>query len=186
MTENRHWDAATTEEAEALEELENASDRAAAIIAATFVEARLREILKKKLLDEPKINETIYKPSGAFGKFGVMIDVGRLLGLYSQTAWRDLVTIKDIRNDFAHKPFATSFVNQSIQDRCNNLEIVKTNVLQLGEDSHHLAACIFIADKAKMLRSPRSRYVTACQFFSKNFFMSARYGRDLPRPTPSF
>src|SRR5262245_14762304 len=84
---------------EAIKEIDKTkSDRAAAIVAATFVEDHLTRLLRRNLEQDDKLLDQLIRPGGPLGDFGVKIDLGHLMGLYSKPAWKELDTIKRVRN----------------------------------------------------------------------------------------
>ena len=86
-----------------LSELGHDSDRAAGIVGAVLVEESLTALLKSRLLPDEDLIRELFRSSGPLGAFSVKINTGFLMGLYSSTARRELETIKDIRNEFAHR-----------------------------------------------------------------------------------
>ncbi len=110
------WMIGSDEESAALEELSSASDRAAAILAAVIVENRLTDALKKILHDDTKVANEMFRSSGPVGVFSAKIDLAFLVGLCSADARRELVTVKDIRNAFAHSLAVTDFNTQKIEN----------------------------------------------------------------------
>ena len=86
-------------------EIDKGSDRSAGIVAAAFVEDQLTHLLKSRLRFEDEddtIMREMFRSRGPLGSFSAKIDMGYLMRLYSKTARRELETIKDIRNSFAH------------------------------------------------------------------------------------
>ena len=73
---------------------ETASDRAVAIVAATFLEDHLTSLLKLTFVREEKTISELFRVSGALGAFATKIDLAYLLNLYSRDAWKELTAIK--------------------------------------------------------------------------------------------
>jgi hypothetical protein len=65
--------------------------------------------------------EERFAPGRTFGNFGAKIDLGYLIGVYSKQAYKELTTIRRIRNDFAHQLEVNSFDRDDMRDRCRNL-----------------------------------------------------------------
>jgi hypothetical protein len=57
-----------------------------------------------------------------------------LLNLFTTEAYDDLIVMKKIRNDFAHKPEMLNFATGSIKDRCFNLKLVDKLVGDISAD----------------------------------------------------
>jgi DNA-binding MltR family transcriptional regulator len=106
-------------------EIERQSDRAAAIVATAFLEEQLVETIKASLANEPKIIKNIFKGQGPLASLSAKIDLGLLLGLYDKRAHRELHTIKDIRNRFAHRINIMTFDTDGVAGLCNNLPAPK-------------------------------------------------------------
>jgi hypothetical protein len=102
-------------------EIENQSDRAAAIVAFSFLEDRLADLLVSRFEDFPKIVTKVMRGVGPLATFSAKNDLALLMGLYDSRTYRDLVTLKDIRNKFAHAAQPISFRTQSVIELCNNL-----------------------------------------------------------------
>src|SRR5271166_520115 len=102
------------------------SDRAAGVLAGAILETRLERALRSKLCQGSKVHEEktnqLFRPSGPIGSFSA-IDLGLLLGFYSETVWKELVTIKKIRNAFAHQLAVTSFDASPVSDWVQTLTL---------------------------------------------------------------
>src|SRR6516165_7584146 len=96
-----------------LDELESASPRAAVIVGASFVEDHLTRLIKSRLMDDENALTHFFDQNGALGTFSAKTKLGYLMGLYSQEAWKELETVRSIRNDFAHE-LRISFDMQSV------------------------------------------------------------------------
>ena len=106
------WSAVTDHESDAIQSLAQSDDRTIAIIAATIVEARLRAVLENSFLRDENIEDQFFKSTGPLGMFSNKIDLAFLLGLLTKEAHRDLKTMKDIRNKFAHNLEVKDFQSQ--------------------------------------------------------------------------
>jgi hypothetical protein len=163
-----------------LTELAHESARAAAIVGAVLVEESLTNLLKSRLNRDQGILDDVFRPSGPMGTFSTKIKMGFLMGLYSPETRRELDTIREIRNEFAHK-IARSFDIQHIRDLANNLSrseqvefYVRPGdkptdlVLYIGPGSKpadYVVEPVLPAIKPEDL-SPRERYLRACQFYN--------------------
>jgi hypothetical protein len=94
-----------------LDEMQNESDRSAAILLGAELDDTLGQILEKHLL--PPRDK---KDRGAIGKtFYVRIELTSRLGLVHPLFHRELHLIKDVRNEFAHKKLGITFDNMKVQ-----------------------------------------------------------------------
>lgn len=117
----QRWQLFDISHAPIVAEIEKQGDRAAAIVATAFLEEQLTEAIKLMLVDEPKITKSLFKGSGALAALSTKIDLGFLLRMYGRRSHRQLVTIKDIRNKFAHGARPVTFKSEGIAALCNNL-----------------------------------------------------------------
>ena len=106
-----------------LREIYQDSDRAAAIIAAAYLEDRLRDALRARLVTDEKIESQLFRGSGALAAHGTRVKLGYLLGLYDEKAMKLLNTIAKIRNQSAHSAAPKTFESDSIHDLCKTLDI---------------------------------------------------------------
>ena len=90
------------EEAAIFEILETGSPRIVAIVGSAILERRLEHSLKFRLRRGNTVNK-LFKPTGAFGSFGVKIDLGYVLQMYGKDEHSALTGISEIRNLFAHR-----------------------------------------------------------------------------------
>ena len=99
------------------------SDRANAVVGGAFVELHLTHFLKSRMVKDKKVAEEMFAPGRAFGDFGAKVDLGYLIGAYSKRAHKELITIKRVRNHFAHQFDLISFERDDIRDYCQNLTL---------------------------------------------------------------
>jgi hypothetical protein len=99
------------------------SDRAAAVLGATWLDVRLEKLLESFLIDEPQVVVPLIR--GALGRFGARCQMAMALGLISRESFEDLLLIKDIRNAFAHELPGLSFADSRIAGPCRQLHVPK-------------------------------------------------------------
>jgi DNA-binding MltR family transcriptional regulator len=107
----------------AAEAFERESDRAVALITAEYLNLGLELLLRKCLIAKTKVVDEFFGFDRPLGTFSARIKMGYCLGHMSDHSFKDLNTIRDIRNDFAHSRETISFSTQSINDRCLSLRI---------------------------------------------------------------
>jgi hypothetical protein len=105
------------------------SDRSVGIVCGSFLESELEQAIRRYFRPSPcaKLRENtnrLFQNQGPLGAFATKIDIGALIGIYDEEVWRTLVTIKDIRNKFAHKLSIRSFDKEPISSLCANLTFV--------------------------------------------------------------
>ncbi|GMO96259.1 MltR family transcriptional regulator [Bradyrhizobium sp. TM239] len=113
----------------ALHDIDASPDRAAAIVAAAFIERHLELALKARLVQDDTYLKDMFRSSGPLGSFSSKIRMAYLLGICSKETTRDLETIKNIRNAFAHDVLIAGFDNQRINDLTENLENATVNLV---------------------------------------------------------
>lgn len=163
------WSAVTDHESGAIQSLAQSDDRTIAIIAATIVEARLRMVLENSFQRDDKIEEQFFNSTGPLGMFSNKIDLALLLGLVSKEAWRDLKTMKDIRNKFAHKLEVKDFQSQQIGDWCKNFTLIEKHFEDFGTETknpHGLDLIMHAENLSDLLQQARWRYLLTAQLFS--------------------
>ncbi len=165
-------------------ELEHDSDRAAGIVGAVLVEDSLTTLLQSRLWRDEDLVHELFRASGPLGAFSVKINMGFLMGLYSPAARKEMDTIKEIRNEFAHR-VARSFSFERIRDLANNLSMsekiefyiaTQANVLYIGTKGpaeHHDQLLPVIPPLAPEELIPRQRYLRACQFYTGALLFTA-------------
>jgi DNA-binding MltR family transcriptional regulator len=160
---------------------ETKSDRAAAIVAATFVEDHLTRVLRHNFEQDDKLLEELFRPGGPLSDFGVKIDLGYLMGFYSKIAWKELDTIKKVRNDFAHKMEVRDFTHDRARELTNNLTMWEIQQIKLSASEgigakKNLMVTIGqnqeVGEKETLMfptpmtsTSHRERFVSACKFY---------------------
>ncbi len=102
--------------------LENESDRGCALVASAYLEDRLEEVLSGRMVQDDNV-EDFFRGTQPLATFSARIALAYYLGIISREARQDLDTIRRIRNDFAHDLQFETFNNQSISNRCKNLQI---------------------------------------------------------------
>jgi DNA-binding MltR family transcriptional regulator len=105
-----------------VEELEQQTDRGAAIIGAALVETLLRQALESRMrvrtLLEKRTAKGLFGTMGPLSSFSAKIDLGLLLGLYPEAVRGDLHRIREVRNEFAHEEEPRDFDYPKISDHC--------------------------------------------------------------------
>ena len=120
--------------------------------------------------------------------FSARIVLARALNWIDDAAYRDLNTIRSIRNDFAHSfDHELSFDDQSISDRCSNLKIMQayldgydqikngpTNKLQFNLE--------LINDFQKL----KEKYKSALKRYEMTTYFISQYLDDIPTKIPEY
>jgi len=164
-----------------------------AIVAASFVEDHLQRLIQSRMVSDKKVLEQMFGPNSALGSFSAKINLGFLMGIYSKNAWRELDTIRTIRNDFAHELAINSFDILSVRDRCAHLTLWQTRkitiraaddlpppkklVVEMGQTVGPEAQELVLELITDLdTNSPHGRYVAACRFFIAAFSLLVNMG----------
>ena len=164
----RGWFVETEDELAAIDEMESASDRTAAIVIASLVETRVTNTLQAGLHHDDEIVERLFRTSGPLGSFSAKIDLARLMGAISEDAYNDLVILKNIRNIFAHQFKPASFSEQRISDLCRNFCLLETMICDMEEEAPSMKNPPFtlkVTDYRRHLTTPRGRYILTGHLF---------------------
>jgi hypothetical protein len=184
------------------EEMLKGSPRATAVVGGAIVEEHLTHILKSRMVKDAKVADELFAPGRTFGDFGAKVDLGYLIGLYSKPAYKELTTIKRIRNEFAHQFKLNSFDRDDIRDLCHNLTLSQSKVVNLtvfdptpGDYEHGVMLTLGEPNKETENDIPlsgfafetcppsaRDRFTTACVFYISAFFILTNQNHPIQAP----
>jgi DNA-binding MltR family transcriptional regulator len=108
-----------------LEELQEESPRAAAIMAGALLDAQLRNLLEKYFVDDRKIVNDLLGTDRPLSSFSSRINAAYCLGLIAKAIYDDLHLIRKIRNKFAHKLHGYTFDEPEIVQWCKSIKQAK-------------------------------------------------------------
>lgn len=104
-----------------MDEFQNESDRACALLGAAFLDDQLRQLLEHFFVDDRQI-AGLFENASALSTFSSRIELAFALGFIALRELRDLRIIRKIRNDFAHGLMGLSFQSDGISSRCRELK----------------------------------------------------------------
>lgn len=104
------------------DELDRESDRGAVLVAATRIDELLREAILARLVDHLDTAKLLDGFNAPLGTFSARTLAALALGVISEREYRDCVTIRKVRNEFAHK-LAVTFQDRKIIDLCGSLAL---------------------------------------------------------------
>ena len=104
------------------EQLPAATDRAAALVAAQFVEHALEKSIATHLANGFDEKEIFEGPGAPLGTFSAKIAMAAALGIIQRAEREDLDTIRNIRNAFAHSMTHISFDDKPVIDLVDALQ----------------------------------------------------------------
>jgi hypothetical protein len=97
------------------------NDRAAAIVAATYLDTQLEHVLWNYLADDEKEVRSLLGTERPLGSFGAKITMVYCLGLVGKMIRDDLRLVQKIRNRFAHA-LSVSFSDEPVRTWCLSLK----------------------------------------------------------------
>ncbi len=174
-----------------IREIEDGSPRAVAVVAGAFVEEHLTKLIRWRMVRERiksdvDLQGQMFRPGGPIGDFGTKINLAYLMGYISKDAWKELDTIRFIRNRFAHSVEINRWNIDWLMSRCNNLvlwEKIKIKIRRSDRDDPKKLALTLgpaieeaeqkfpIIDMIEVTNSllANERYVAACKFYVAAF-----------------
>ena len=113
---------------ELFEELKSESnDYSCVLLGASYLDELFASLLKEKFINGSDTASKVLNPSGGIlGTFLSRIDISYCLGLIDKVIKADCQVIGEIRNIFAHNYFKTTFYNNDIQKKCNDLRHINS------------------------------------------------------------
>lgn len=108
-----------------LTEFQAESERAAAVLAAAYLDDLLSQLLRASFVDNATVVGDLLGDLNALGSFRARADTAYAAGLISRQEHADLTRIRKIRNKFAHRHQDISFDDQSVRDHCAAFEVVR-------------------------------------------------------------
>ena len=106
------------------EQLEQESDRGAALVGLAFLDVMLKRLFEAKMLDGAIAKKLLNYP-GPLSTAAARSDVAYGLGWIGAKTYRDLVTLRNIRNRFAHAHEPIKFTDSAVESLCAKLELRK-------------------------------------------------------------
>lgn len=108
-----------------LHEFQAETDRGTTVVASAYLDDLLAGMLRSYFVDEPKVVAELLDFQGPLGTFSSRIGLAYCLGLIRDDQFKDLNTVRKIRNAFAHSHQALSFSEQPICNFCDNLSQIR-------------------------------------------------------------
>jgi DNA-binding MltR family transcriptional regulator len=95
------------------------------------LDEQLAECLRSRFIDHPDAAKLVEGFNAPLGTFAARILAAFAVGCISEREYRDLETIRRIRNEFAHR-LSISFDDPSIKDRCAALTFAAQDYVQVS------------------------------------------------------
>jgi Mannitol repressor len=107
--------------ARAMEEIENQTDRGAAIAGTAFLDLLIRHAIEKRMRYDPDLQDRLFENRGPLQDFSARFQLAFALKFIGSGAYMDLCILRDIRNAFAHSVEPLSFDRDDIAEKCKSL-----------------------------------------------------------------
>ena len=111
------------------DELNGASDRAAAILASAYFEGKLGDAIMRRFtqansafFEQMELGNKVFKDYNPIRDFAAKIEIGFALGLYNNEIRKNLQKIRQARNKFAHASKPVEFDDAEIANICRQLK----------------------------------------------------------------
>ena len=147
------------------------SDRAAAIIAAAYLEDSLRYLLTCKCVQLTKSEFNNLFDRGPLSSFDSMTKIGYAFGFYGSLFRDDLGIIREIRNGFAHAMVPLSFETPEVVIKVETLKVIKWNA------EHGSPA---FGERLGVNNVHRNAYANTCRYLTNELFMVSLRGNKTP------
>jgi hypothetical protein len=151
---------------EVMKEFFDTTDRSAGILGVALIEESLDRALKFHLHGHRHkgVFKQMFSMHGALGAFGAKIDLGLLIGMYSEQVQTELTTMCKIRNEFAHKMYVQSFEHALIIGKVKNLTLCHHRVKDMKSTDFSNAVC-FAHDLDERMKIPREKFIVNVNMF---------------------
>jgi mannitol operon repressor len=104
-----------------LAEFNKETDRGAALVAASMLDERLKEILSAYLIENKEGEELLSGFNAPLGTFSARASMASALGLLQENEIKEITLIRKIRNEFGHDWQPQTFEKGKVADFCKQL-----------------------------------------------------------------
>ncbi len=134
--------------------------------------------MRKRTIENAKLADKIFGVDRPLGTFSARINLAYAFAYISEDVYRDLNTIRMIRNEFAHERGSLTFKDQTIVDKCNNLIVTRKHGGQEKEEgvkfldpeeSFNMAAMCYIG--YFISRTEQSHHLTFQSGYEEDLFL---------------
>jgi len=129
------------------------SDRASAILAASFLDAYLAQFLKEFMINDQQACDELLNGYGPLATFSARRECAYIFGYIDEDMRNDIKYIAKIRNEFAHNHEMTSFKETPIPDLCQNLTTASS--VKGPRYQYLVAVSLIFATLDAKIRSPK-------------------------------
>jgi DNA-binding MltR family transcriptional regulator len=170
-------------------ELANESDRGVVLVGASLLEENLELVLRSVMCRHEKVVKEVVEPLfqgfSALATFSAKIKSCYAFNLIDETTFKDLDTIRDIRNEFAHSYQTASFSNQNIKDKVANLWSGKILEKEMGNSEAEITITLEEGKPGIKMQATKRRFIMSVSFLSSCLEGNVRGFQDMQKKTES-
>jgi DNA-binding MltR family transcriptional regulator len=164
----------TADVARLVEDLQQETDRGAALVGAAFLDDVLDVTLRAVFVEEPDAVNKLMGMGRPLESFGARTHLAYCLGLLGTDVYADINLIREIRNDFAHR-HPTSFEFPEIRTKCQKLKCLS---VMLADDScsarERFIASVMVIANHLMISASAHQHAKPAKKFSENGVLRLR------------
>ena len=179
--------------------LTSESDRGCALLAASFLDNALSDLMYVSFVYDKKIEKELLNGTAPLATFSSRIDMAYYLGKIPKSCRSDLHIIRRIRNQFGHNPEIISFETSSISDSCKALKFSYHEKQEMPRDhftSSVLGILSVIHNSTLTSKAPeempdckpseekKAMHREFVEKISKEFFTEQKNSGDAKKPRP--
>jgi hypothetical protein len=155
-------------------ELYGGSDRARAVLLASFVENALQAFLQLKLRPSYPVKEyrLLFGAMAPIGTFSAKILLGYAFNWFGPDTYHDLNLIRELRNGFAHSRNSFPFETPEVAEVCKRLKAPDTGGSFIPKSYLEMVP-IEELPAASNKRHPRTRYLSACHTIAQRLLSNS-------------
>lgn len=177
-----------------LAEMFGVNERAGALVSIAFLEDLLARAIAMKFRPLTDIaTKFVFDNAGApLNTLHAKIHIGYALALYSSAVREDLLTLKDIRNLFAHKSDVRSFQNALVHEHCVRLNYPAAAAKLSGKteltdalERFQMTATNLVRELGRMIISRSRAHALAAALGGASPAISYPRRPAVPKPKPS-
>lgn len=179
-------------DSDVLAELSDGSDRVLAVVAGGALEADIKGMIQRSIVDDPELSDRFLGLNGPAGAFGTQVNLAYLIGLIDLRIRGDLLKVATIRNLFAHQARGLSFTSSPVREHCRDLQMPDVYTRSCGDNPTHgimvhseyagrvIQLGLDLGQRDERLANPRWRFEITVQLLS---FLLKQTSPARPVPT---
>jgi DNA-binding MltR family transcriptional regulator len=161
----------TEDAARLVDDLQNETDRGAALLGAAFLDDVLEVMLRSAFVDDSEAVNKLISSGRPLESFGVRAHLAYCMGLLAPDIYHDINIIREIRNDFAHRQPAV-FEHPQVKAKCQTLKCVS---VILADDActcrDRLIVTVVLIANHLMIASSMQQHALPAKDFTHNGFL---------------